>query len=170
VKPVLLAMILLLLPGCALRGGLGVSSSGSAQPHGTYDAEVGLILPVKADDAGPTWVASALAIVRTRSSEGGWTELGLEAARRFGEPPGEGESRGSCPTRDAITGSFLGGRLEMGRDGVGDYLGGAAVLRRSFLPGSCPLSPTVSLVLSAGAYVGPEHGPVVGLHLLVGFN
>jgi hypothetical protein len=171
VKAAWLAAIPLLLPGCAIRGGMGYSSTASPeQAHRTYDAEVGLILPIEADEAGPTWVGSALAIVRTRTSEGGWTELGLEAVRRFGEPPGEGESRGSCPTKEAIAGNFLGGRLEAGRDGAGNYVGGAAVLRRSFLPGLCPFSPTVSLVLNAGAYVGPSHGPAVGLHLLFGFN
>jgi hypothetical protein len=172
VKPIPLALTLVLLPGClVMRAGGGVSYRGdSAQRPGTYDAEIGLIVPVPGDQDGPTWVASPLAIVRSRTSEGGWTALGLEMARRVGGSTEERVPQGSCSSEGARAGDYLGGRLEAGRDEVGRYVGGALAIRRYFLAEACPLLPSASLVMNAGAYLGPVHGPIIGLHLLVGFN
>jgi hypothetical protein len=172
VKPVLLALTLVLLPGClVMRVGGGMSYRGdTARQPGSYDAEVGLIVPVPDEHDGPSWVVSPLAIVRTPTSEGGWTALGLELARRLGTPARPNEPRGSCLGGDVLAGTYLGGRVEAGRDDVGRYVGGAVVVRRLFLEDLCPLFPSASLLLNAGAYVGPVHGPVIGLHLLLGFN
>jgi hypothetical protein len=76
-----------------------------------------------------------------------------------------------CASADWLAGTQLGGRLEAGRDDLGRYLGGAVVVRHLFaIGGACPIFPSVSLVLNAGAYTGPVHGPAAGLHLLVGFD
>ena len=168
-KQLLLAGLLLLMaPGCiAIRGGGGWSYRGEpSKQAGTYDAEVGVIVPVEL--AGSPWIASPLAIVRSRTADSAWGAGGLELARRVGGA--QAERRADCSSGDLAAGNYLGGRIELGRDDVGRYAGGAVTLRRYFMPGACPVHPSLSLVLNAGAYLGPVKGPAVGLHLLFGFN
>jgi hypothetical protein len=165
-----LALALLALPGClVIRGGGGYSHRGDGhQQAGTFDAELGLGAPVPFDGVG-TWTGSALAIVRGGSSSGGWALGGLELARRLGHPPADPRAWVGCA--GGVDQQLLGGRLEAGKDDVGRYLGGAVVLRRRFGSlSACPLVPSVSLLLTGGAYLGPVHGPAIGLHLLVGFD
>jgi hypothetical protein len=172
VKAGYVALALGLLPGClALRGGAGISYGGEAgEPQGTYDAEAGLLFPLAGAGEGSGWIASPLAIVRGRRSDGGWALGGLELARRVGaSAPHPGPDR--CAGGDGWTGNQLGGRLEAGRDDVGRYLGGALVVRRVFpVGGAGPVLPSVSLVINAGAHSGPVHGSAFGLRLLVGLN
>jgi hypothetical protein len=116
------------------------------------------------------WSLSALSVVRAGSPRGGRPLLGVEADRVLGDDggwPRGGDVGTPEPTETAL---LLAGRVELGRDDLGRYLGGAAVVRAIFLPEAMsPFLPSLSLVLSGGWYDGPVSGPSVGLHLLAGF-
>jgi hypothetical protein len=162
----IVAAVLVLHGGCiALRVGAGASHRGdSGEPPGTWNTELGLMVPLGDDGA-----VSALAVVRARTANGAKPLLGLEAMRFLDRPtwPGGADGDAPDPTRRAV---MLGGRLELGRDDLGRYLGGAAVAR-TILPWDAlsPFLPSLSLVLHAGWYDGPVHGPALGVGLLAGF-
>ena len=168
----LACLLLLAMPGCiAIRGGGGWSHRGDpSKQAGTYDAEVGLVVPVPLDLDGASWIASPLAIVRSRTSDSVWAAGGLELARRVGGATAQTWPRGDRSSGDPAAGNYVGGRIELGRDDVGRYAGGAVAVRRYFMADADPVHPSISLVLNVGAYLGPVKGPAVGLHLLFGFN
>ena len=161
----LLAMALMLLSGCVtMRIGAGVSHQGdSGAPPATYDAELGLIIPVNDGLA-----LSALSVLRARHpDEDNRPILGIEAlwlSAFKGTRLDGGDGNTSRPR------SLLAGRVEVGRDNLGRYLGIAAVARTVFVhcDAASPMIPSLSLVLNAGWYDGPVRGPSVGLGLLLG--
>jgi hypothetical protein len=161
----LLAAALMLLSGCiTMRVGAGVSHQGdSGAPPATYDAEIGVIGPLNDE-----WAWSVLSVLRARGPDPeNLTLLGFEAqwlsafkgTRKDGADAGRSEPL-----------SLLAGRVEVGRDNLGRYLGVAAVARTVFLSWDAlsPMIPSISLVLNAGWYDGQVRGPSVGLSLLAG--
>jgi hypothetical protein len=161
----LLATALMLLSGCVtMRVGAGVSHQGdSGAPPATYDAELGLIIPVNDGLA-----VSALSVLRAgHPGEDNRPILGVEAlwlTAFKGTRMDGGDADTPRPQ------SLLAGRVEVGRDNLGRYLGVAAVARTVFLEWDAlsPMIPSLSLVLHAGWYDGPARGPSVGLGLLAG--
>jgi hypothetical protein len=101
---------------------------------------------------------------------GGRPLLGVEAARFLGDPAARPHGRDLGTPEPSSTSFLLAGRVEVGRDDLGRYLGGAAVARAIFpWEAMSPFLPSLSLVLNGGWYDGPVHGPAVGVNLLVGF-
>jgi hypothetical protein len=163
-KAFLLIITLTLLPGCLLmRVGGSVSHGGDpGQRPVTYNSEFGLFMPF-----GDGLVGSAMSVARCRTPEGCRPLLGVELARVIGYPRILGEEEDGSRRAGAI--HLWGGRLEVGRDDHGRYVG-VALAARHFLTVKPDFlfAPSLSLVLSAGAYTGPAEGPAVGLHLLLG--
>jgi hypothetical protein len=161
----LLAAAPMLLSGCiTMRVGAGVSHQGdSGAPPVTYDAELGIIVPVN-----DGWAVSALSVLRARyPDEDNRIVLGLEALW-LSAFKGTRQDGGDADKPKPL--SLLAGRVEVGRDNLGRYLGVAAVARTVFVNWNAisPVIPSVSLVLNAGWYDGPVRGPSVGLGLLAG--
>jgi hypothetical protein len=161
----LLAATLMLLSGCiTMRVGAGVSHQGdSGAPPATYNAEIGVIGPLNDE-----WAWSVLSVLRARVPDPeNLTILGFEAqwlSAFQGTRKDGGDAGRSKPL------SLLAGRVEVGRDNLGRYLGVAAVARTIFQGWDAlsPMFPSLSLVLNAGWYDGPVRGPSVGLSLLAG--
>jgi hypothetical protein len=155
----------MLLSGCiTMRVGAGVSHQGDSDaPPATYDAELGIIVPVNDGLA-----VSALSVLRARHpDEDNLPILGIEALW-LSAFKGTRIDGGDAGTPRPL--GVLAGRVEVGRDNLGRYLGVAAVARTVFLNWNTisPVIPSLSLVLNAGWYDGPVRGPSVGLSLLAG--
>jgi hypothetical protein len=162
-----LAAALALLSSCVtVRVGAGVSHRGdSGAAAATWDTELGVTVPVTNQ-----WSVSALSVVRARSPDGGRPLLGVEAARILRGAAARSRSGDVWTPEPSGTAFLLGGRVEVGRDDLGRYLGGAAVARAIFpWEALSPFLPSLSLVLTGGWYDGPVHGPAVGLNVLAGF-
>jgi hypothetical protein len=155
----------MLLSGCiTARVGAGVSHRGdSGEPPATYEAELGIIVPVNEG-----WAVSTFSVLRARGPDpDNLTILGIEA-QWLSAFKGTRNDGGDAGTSEPL--SLLAGRVEVGRDNLGRYLGVAAVARTVFLDWDAmsPMIPSLSLVLHAGWYDGPVRGPSVGLSLLAG--